>query len=685
MGPNRRQNSIKGTFVAQRPFKRQQAVRKGNTAPRKRKKRVNTGNGGGNGNGGSGIFAKLGVMIPGPEAIIRFAVILGIWGLVIGGGIVAYYGYGLPGKINFEVASERKPSIRVISVDGAVLAAYGDRYGNPVEVGDLPDYVGQAFVSIEDRRFYDHFGIDVLGILRATWVNLRSGGIAEGGSTITQQLAKNLFLSPERSFGRKIEEVLLAIWLEFKFNKQQILSLYLNRIYFGAGMYGIDAASRHYFDTDPRRLNLYEAAVLAGLPKAPSRYNPLVDPRDSAKRANVVLEAMASNGVISSARAERAKQPTVRTARQVKSGPGVRYFTDWILDRVRDYVGYVDEDLLIQTTLDSRLQEMAEFNLERALESPRAREKHVGQAALLAMTPDGAVRAMVGGRNYFESQYNRVTQARRQPGSVFKLFVYLAALDKGIGSNDWMRDIAISVNGWEPRNFDRKHHGTLSIRDAVATSNNSIAVQVAMEVGLDAVIKKAHDMGVSSPLGREPSLALGTSEVSMLDMTGAYAIVANGGFSVFPHAIRKITGRGGEVIYERSEEFPGRLMNPLHAGEMNNMLAAVIAKGTGRNAIIDRPAAGKTGTTSDSRDAWFIGYTAELVAGVWMGNDDGSPMDEVTGGDLPAKLWHDFMLHAHQNLPVRSLGKAALARSKKAGEDGSWRDFTSGFTTGNKK
>jgi len=248
-----------------------------------------------------------------------------------------------------------------------------------------------------------------------------------------------------------------------------------------------------------------------------------------------------------------------------------------------------------------------------------------------------------------------------------------------------MRDIEISINGWEPRNFDRKHHGTMSIRDALATSNNSIAVQLAMEVGLDKVIQKARDMGVSSTLNREPSLALGTSEVSMLELTGAYAIVANGGFSVFPHAVSKITGRSGEVLYQRTDDFPSRLMNPLHAGEMNNMLASVIAKGTGRNAIIDRPAAGKTGTTSDYRDAWFIGYTAELVAGVWMGNDDGSPMDEVTGGDLPAKLWHDFMLHAHQNLPVRSLGKAALARSKKMGEDDSWRDFTAGYSSGNEK
>ncbi|WP_288350159.1 PBP1A family penicillin-binding protein [uncultured Thalassospira sp.] len=666
--------------MAQREFKRRTSVRKGSTGTKRKKKRVSSA-----GKRKGSLFSRLGDMIPGPEAIAKFIVLGSIWVMVLGGGVIAYYGYGLPEKVSFDVASERKPSIRVISIDGATLASYGNRYGTPVEVRDLPDYVGQAFVSIEDRRFYDHFGVDVVGILRAAWTNLTSGRIAEGGSTITQQLAKNLFLSPERSFGRKIEEVLLAIWLEFKFDKQQILSLYLNRIYFGSGLYGVDAAARYYFGTDPRRLNLYDAAVLAGLPKAPSRYNPMVDPVKAAERANIVLAAMASTGALTNARAERAKQFRVRTARKANTGPGVRYFSDWVLDRVRDYVGYIDQDLLVHTTLDSRLQEIAEFNLERALESNGAKAKHVTQGALLAMTPDGAVRAMVGGRDYFESQYNRVTQARRQPGSVFKLFVYLAGLDKGLGSNDWMRDVGITINGWEPRNFDRKHHGTMSIRDAVATSNNSIAVQMAMEVGLNKVIQKARDMGVSSELKAEPSLALGTSEVSMLELTGAYAIVANGGFSVFPHAVSKIVGRGGEVLYERSDDFPARLLNPLHAGEMNNMLSAVIAKGTGRNAIIDRPTAGKTGTTSDYRDAWFIGYSSDLVAGVWMGNDDGSPMDEVTGGGLPATLWHDFMLHAHQNIPVRSLGKAALARSKKVGEDESWRDFTKGFSASSKK
>ncbi|WP_417804965.1 transglycosylase domain-containing protein, partial [Thalassospira lucentensis] len=314
----------------------------------------------------------MGGLIPGPDALIRFAVLCAIWVMVLGGGVVAYFGYGLPDKVSFNIASERKPSIRVMSIDGATLATYGNRYGNPVEVRDLPDYVGEAFVSIEDRRFYDHFGIDLLGIARAAWTNLTVGRIAEGGSTITQQLAKNLFLSPERNFGRKIEEVLLAIWLEFKFDKQQILSLYLNRIYFGQGLYGIDSAARHYFGTDPRRLNLYEAAVLAGLPKAPSRYNPMVDPKRSAERANIVLNAMVANGVLNKARAERAKQTRVRTARRASSGPGVRYFSDWVLDRVRDYVGYVDQDLLVYTTLDSRLQEVAESNLERALESPTA-------------------------------------------------------------------------------------------------------------------------------------------------------------------------------------------------------------------------------------------------------------------------------------------------------------------------
>ncbi|MDP2700387.1 transglycosylase domain-containing protein [Thalassospira sp.] len=635
--------------------------------------------------GGNGLGSRLGRLIPGPEQIARFLVILSIWAVVIGGAVVAYYGYGLPDKVNFQVATERKPSIKIVSVDGATLASYGNRYGRPVEVGDLPDHVAQAFVSIEDRRFYNHFGIDVIGILRATLTNFTKGRIAEGGSTITQQLAKNLFLSPERSFGRKIEEVLLALWLEFKFSKDQILSLYLNRIYYGSGLYGIDAAARHYFDTDPKRLTLYQSAVLAGLPKAPSRYNPLVDPQQSAGRANQVIEAMVATGVLTEARARSAKQYSVQTASMDRSGPGVRYFTDWILDRVTDYIGYEDSDLIIYTTLDSRLQEIAEFNLERALESPVAAAGRVSQAAMVAMTPDGSVRALIGGKDYFESQYNRATQARRQPGSAFKLFVYMAGLQNGIGAGDWRRDAPVTVAGWSPRNFDRQHHGTMTIRDALATSNNSIAVQVAMEVGLEKVVKMARDMGVSADLRPEPSLALGTSEVSMVDLTGAYSIIANGGFAVFPHAINKITNSEGEILYEREEIYPVRLINPLHAGEMNNMLSAVIAKGTGRNAVLDRPAAGKTGTTSDNRDAWFVGYTAELVASVWMGNDNGTPMNNVTGGDLPAKLWHDFMLHAHQDLPVRSLGKAALARSEKIGEDDSWKKFTSGYTTGTKQ
>jgi penicillin-binding protein 1A len=621
-------------------------------------------------------------MIPGPGQIVRFCLIASIWLAVIGGGVVAYFGFGLSDKINFEVAAERKPSIRVLSVDGKLLASYGDRYGNPVEVTDLPDYVGNAFVSIEDRRFYSHFGIDPIGIMRAAWSNLMAGHVTEGGSTITQQLAKNLFLSPERSFRRKVEEVLLSLWLEFKFTKKQILSLYLNRIYFGSGVYGIDAAARQYFGVDPRRLTLSQAAVLAGLPKAPSRYSPLVNPRESAKRANQVLEAMVQTGAIRRTDAQRAHLRTVRTANVDRSGPEVRYFTDWILDRARDYVGYGDQDLTVYTTLDSELQVTAEDNLARMLDSQEAQRRGVGQAAMLAMTPDGAIRAMVGGRDYYESQYNRVTQARRQPGSVFKLFVYLAALENGMKASDWMRDEPITINGWSPRNFSRRHDGTMSLRDALASSNNTIAVEVAQKVGIDKVIAEARKMGVTAPLTPSPSLALGTSEVSMLELTGAYAIVANGGFAVFPHAISKITGKDGAVLYQRDPGYPTRLISPLDIGEMSNMLAAVIAKGTGHNAVIDRPAAGKTGTTSDYRDAWFIGYSAELVAGVWMGNDNGSPMDQVTGGGLPARLWHDFMIHAHRGLPVRSLGRGALARSQKIGEEDSWKKFNSGFTTG---
>ncbi|WP_245835484.1 transglycosylase domain-containing protein [Thalassospira mesophila] len=613
--------------------------------------------------------------------IAQIMMVMAVWAVVLCGGLAAYYGYDLTSKIDFDVATQRKPLVRIMSIDGVNLANYGDRYGSPVEVGDLPDYVGQAFVSIEDRRFYHHFGIDLIGISRALVTNIWRGHIAEGGSTITQQLAKNLFLSPERSYGRKVEEVLLSLWLEVKFSKQQILSLYLNRIYFGSGVYGIDAASQQYFGVDPRRLSLYQAAVLAGLPKAPSRYNPLVAPEAAAKRANQVINAMLDTGAISKEQARTNHYTTVTTASASgRGGPDVRYFTDWILDRVTDYVGYHDQDMVVYTTLDSNLQDSAEEAVSRVLDSKEAEKRRASQGALVAMTPDGSVRAMVGGKNFFQSQYNRVTQAKRQPGSVFKLFVYLAALEDDMHADDWMRDEPFTVKGWSPRNFDRQHHGTMSLRDAVATSNNTIAVEVAMKTGLNKVINMAHALGVSSDLPAEPSLALGTSEVTLLEMTSAYAVVSNGGFNIIPHAITKIVGQDGNILYEREGGYMTRVLNPVTAGEMNNMLAAVIANGTGKNALLDRPAAGKTGTTSDYRDAWFVGYTADLVAGVWMGNDNGSPMDKVTGGGLPASMWKSFMLHAHQDLPVRSLGKAASMRSIRMGENDSWKKFNSGFS-----
>ncbi len=662
-------------------------TRKTSTPPRRRASRKN---GGGSSSRGRvrrrsgqkmsfGGFLRL--LMPRPMMIAQVMMVLAIWSAVLCGGLIAYYGYDLTSKIDFNVATQRKPLVRIMSVDGVNLANYGDRYGRPVEVGDLPDYVGQAFVSIEDRRFYQHFGIDVIGIARAFAKNIWRGRIAEGGSTITQQLAKNLFLSPERSYGRKIEEVLLSLWLEIKFSKRQILSLYLNRIYFGSGVYGIDAASRQYFGVDPRRLSLYQAAVLAGLPKAPSRYNPLIAPKKAAKRANQVIAAMRATGAITAQQAQANHFNSVTTSSAAgRGGPNVRYFTDWVLDRVTDYVGYHDQDMVVYTTLDASLQDSAEDAVNRVLDSRQANKRKVSQGALVAMTPDGSVRAMVGGKDFFQSQYNRVTQAKRQPGSVFKLFVYLAALQDGMRADDWMRDEPYSVNGWSPRNFDRKHHGTMSLRDAVATSNNVIAVEVAMKTGLNHVINMAHKLGVSSDLPAEPSLALGTSEVSLLEMTTAYAIVSNGGFNIIPHAITKIVGQNGEILYEREGGYMSRVLNPVTAGEMNNMLAAVMAKGTGKNALLDRPSAGKTGTTSDYRDAWFVGYTANLVAGVWLGNDNGAPMDNVTGGGLPAEMWKSFMLHAHQDLPVRSLGKGASMRAIRMGEDDSWKQFNSGFT-----
>ena len=583
---------------------------------------------------------------------VWFLLNLSVWGAVAFGALLAWYAYDLPQVARLDQAALRKPAISLLAADGSVLARYGEVHGAPVRIRDLPPHVPRAFLAIEDRRFYRHPGIDVLGVLRAAYRNLVAGGIREGGSTITQQLAKNLFLSPERSIRRKVQEALLALWLETRFTKDQLLSLYLNRVYFGAGVFGIDAAAERYFGRPPAKLSPFEAAVLAGLLRAPSRDNPLVDPVRAAARANQVLDGMAAAGWLERAAAARAKRKTVVMPPRRGAGTGARYFADWVLDRMRDYLGDPSGDLEIRTTLDPSLQRLADGHAQRFLENNATRR--VGQAALVALAPDGAVRAMVGGRDYGQSQFNRSTQALRQPGSAFKLFVYLAALEAGLRPGDRVEDRPVTVEGWTPRNAARAHRGAMTFREGAARSSNSVAVALAERAGRDKVIRAARRLGVTATLRPDPSLALGAHEVTLLELTGAYAAIANDGIGAWPYGIVEIRDRSGRVLYRRSGGGPGRVVAPQHVAMLNDLFHAVVGWGTGKVAQLARPAVGKTGTSQANRDGWFIGYTPELVTGVWLGNDDSAPMTGV-GGATAAVLWRDFMRDALRGRPPTPL------------------------------
>jgi len=512
----------------------------------------------------------------------------------------------------------------------------------------------KAVMAIEDRRFYSHPGIDARGLARAMWVNLRSGKFVQGGSTITQQLAKNLFLTPERTLKRKVQEVLLALWLERTYSKDEILTLYLNRVYLGSGVYGVDAAAKKYFGKSARNVTLLEAATLAGLLKAPSHYNPSSDPEAAKQRAAVVLKSMVDAGFISSNQnvAALAGSPTLGKA--AASDRVGRYFADWVYDQVSSYVGTSDRDLVVVTTIDLRLQNIAETELQRiiAAEGPK---RGVSQAALVMMTPDGAVRAMVGGRDYQESEFNRATQAMRQPGSAFKLFVFLAALEAGMAPDDHIVDSPIQIRNWRPENYQNKYYGDVTLREAFARSLNSVAVQLYLKTGGTAVEKAATRLGITADLNPDPALALGSSEVNLLELTQAYAVFANQGQGVWFRGIDEIRDSTGAVLFRRSGDGPGRVVESRQVNQMNDMMTAVVEWGTGKSAALGRPAAGKTGTSQDFRDAWFMGFTAELVTGVWVGNDDNKPMDKVTGGTLPALIWRSVMSKALEGTPPQPL------------------------------
>jgi len=587
-----------------------------------------------------------------------------LWTAIIGSVLLGYFALTLPDTSELANA-ERRPSATILAADGSLLTTFGDLFGQPLTLREMSPFLPKAVIATEDRRFYSHFGIDPIGLVRAGFANLAAGHVVQGGSTITQQLAKNLFLTPERSLARKVRETLLALWLEHRFTKDQILEIYLNRVYLGAGAYGVDAAAHRYFGKSARRTTLYESAVIAGLLKAPTRFNPTRDSDKAASRTARVLANMVEAGIVTENEAMGAIAEGTALAAVATTRPGTRYFADWIAEQLADFAGPGSRDLTVTTTLDVGLQAQAEAAIAETLARDGAKAA-VSQGALVAMSPEGAVRAMVGGRDYSESQFNRAAQAQRQPGSAFKPFVYLAGLEAGLRPSDQFVDAPIRIGNWQPRDYTGRYQGEMTLAEGLAQSINTIAVQVAQRAGIRNVVAVAHRLGISSALAPEMSLALGTGEVNLVELVAAYAPFANGGTGVWPYGIAEIRDSEGKVVFRRSGSGAGRVMSPEIAGTMNEMLSGVISRGTGKSAAIPRPVAGKTGTTQEYRDAWFIGYTADLVAGVWLGNDDNSPTNKVTGGSLPAQTWRRFMLAATRTMPVRPLPATPLPPARVA-------------------
>ncbi len=590
---------------------------------------------------------------------VRFARFAGFSALVFGLVIAAFalwFNRTFSAELR-QVLHHRPPVVTLLSDTGSILAKKGprDRY---ISLDRLPQSLIDAVISTEDRRFFSHFGIDPQGLARAIWSNLARGRLREGGSTLTQQLVKNVFLTRKRTLTRKFRELVISFWLETHYSKEQILEAYLNRVYFGAGgSHGIESAAWYYFDRSAADLDLSQSALLAGLLKAPSYYSPRKNLARSHKRAAIVLDNMVAAGTLSPARAEQARTRPAQLVknRRKKRITGSEYALDWIMERVRQTVGRIETDLVVTTTLNPDWQAAAQKRLAAMVERNR-REKKIDQAAAILLDERGGIKLMVGGRSYEESQFNRVTMARRQPGSSFKPIVYLAAMEQGRTPDSIVLDERVNIEDWHPRNYARFHRGPVTLRKALASSINSVAARLAAEMGPDTIIATARRLGIRSPLSRRPSLALGSSEVTPLEMTGAYVPFMNGGFQATPHIITRIETGRGEVLFERETTPPRRIIDPAFVYDMNDMLGAVVQSGTGRKARLDtHQVAGKTGTSTDYRDAWFIGYSGHFTAGIWIGNDNNAPTREVSGSGLPVRLWKQIMEMAHKNRPPRSL------------------------------
>ncbi|WP_417678068.1 transglycosylase domain-containing protein [Roseibium sp.] len=580
--------------------------------------------------------------------------VLGIWAGIFAVGFIGYYAAYLPPTSEWKVPA-RPPNVKIVSASGALIANRGDTGGEAVRLEQLPPYVPNAVIAIEDRRFRSHFGLDPVGLVRAVYVNLTSGNLVQGGSTLTQQLAKNLFLEPDRTLKRKVQELVLSIWLEAKFSKDEIMEMYLNRVYYGSGAYGIDAAARRYFGKSARLLTVAEAATLAGVLKAPSRYSPTRNPDLAEARAQLVLTAMSQEGFITDKEAASAlASPATAVRRHVTASEN--FAADYVMDMLPHYVGSFDGDIIVDTTIDLNMQHAAEDALRKAISENRTKYG-VSQGAVVTLDTAGAIRAMVGGADYAKSQYNRAVYARRQPGSAFKPFVYLAALESGMTPETVRQDQPIRFKDWTPQNYTKKYYGPVTLTQALAMSLNTVAARLAYEVGPKTVANTAKRLGIASDLKPNLSIALGTSEVTPLEIAGAYVPFSNGGYGVLPHIIRRIKTVDGKQLYSRKGDGPGRVIDRQYVRQMNAMMSETLLTGTGKKAQLGdhRPAGGKTGTSQDFRDGWFIGYTGNLTTAVWLGNDDNSPTKKATGGSLPALIWKNTMEKEHEGLPVASL------------------------------
>ncbi len=584
--------------------------------------------------------------------LLYWGFVAALWGGIAVAGIIVYYGAQLPASNTWAVP-DRPPNIRILAADGQLISNRGKTGGEAAILRELPSYVPAAVIAIEDRRFYEHFGVDVVGLAAVAVESVRAGRVTRGASTITQQLAKNLFLTPDQTLGRKVQEALLAIWLEQHYSKDEILELYLNRVFFGNNSTGIEAAAQTYFGKSARNLSLGEASMLAGSLQAPSRLNPRSDPEATAARQKLVLRAMASEGYITDAEANAAQIDPNQTVRTKVAG-SESYVADWVESLMQAYLGDVEQDVIVSTTVDWELQKEAEF-IVREMVASEGPKRGFSQGAMVAMDVDGSVRAMVGGVDYQTSQYNRAVTSRRQPGSTFKPFVYLAAMEKGYTPDTIAEDAQFTYEGWTPRNASGKYAGTVTLRQGLAYSLNTVAARLAIDVTPQVVIDTAMRMGISSPMIAVPSIALGTQEISLLELTGAYAPFANGGIGIIPNVITKIETVDGTVLYEASNAGPGRVIAPNILAEMDDMLETAVEVGTGKGANLNGWAfGGKTGTSQDAKDALFVGFTSRMVTGVWLGNDDATKTT-LSGGNVPVAIWSQFMTKAHAGFPPKPI------------------------------